>query len=352
MVSAAGGEIAEIKSELDTMAESVSLSSPWQTEQAAEWDSMTVESWLRARTSDEDALGYWRAQVAALLCAEAAEMSLLHFLFYIKSGGGIDMLFGTSDGAQDSRVVGGTHQISVRMAEELGHAVRLNCPVHTITQDENGVRVGYDGGEVYARRVVVTLPPTLAGRLRYRPALPAQRDGLTQQVPMGSVIKIQVVYPRPFWREAGLSGLALNIDDALSAIADNTPYGCEQGVLVGFFEGAHGRVASRLTREQRQALAVESLTKLFGREAKDVVEYVEKDWTAEEYSRGCYGGRLGAGVWTQFGPALAAPIGGIHWAGSETADVWNGYMDGAVRSGKRAAHEVLTALATPISNEN
>jgi monoamine oxidase len=341
-----GAEIAEIKIELEAMAETVSLSSPWLTAQAAEWDSMTLESWLVGRTGDQTVLRYWRAQVAALFCAEAAELSLLHFLFYLKSGGMIDMLFGIEDGAQDSRIVGGSHRISVRMAEELGDAVRLNARVHTISQDADGVRVAYDGGEVSAQRVVVTLPPTLAGRLRYKPALPAQRDGLTQQVPMGSVIKIQVAYERPFWREAGLSGLAISMDDVLSTTADNTPHGSDNGVLVGFFEGAHGRVASRMTPEDRKALAIDCLTRYFGPEAEHVVEYVEKDWTAEEYSRGCYGGRLGAGVWTQFGPALAEPIGRIHWAGAETADIWNGYMDGAVRSGQRAAGEALAALST------
>jgi monoamine oxidase len=341
-----GADIADIKTELEAMAATVSLSSPWLTDRAAEWDSMTLESWLVARSSDPTVLAYWRAQVAALFCAEAAELSLLHFLFYIKSGGMIDMLFGIADGAQDSRIVGGSHLISVRMAEELGDAVRLNAPVHTITQDADGVRVAYDGGEVSAHRVVVTLPPTLAGRLRYRPALPAQRDGLTQQVPMGSVIKVQIAYERPFWREAGLSGLAISMEDVLSATADNTPHGSDNGVLVGFFEGAQGRIASRMTREERQALAVDCLTRCFGTEAENVVEYVEKDWTAEEYSRGCYGGRLGAGVWTQFGAALAEPIGRIHWAGSETSDIWNGYMDGAVRSGQRAAGEALGALPT------
>lgn len=56
------------------------------------------------------------------------------------------------------------------------------------------------------------------------------------------------------------------------------------------------------------------------------------------------GGRLGAGAWTQYGKALAAPVGRIHWAGAETSSVWNGYMDGAVRSGLRAADEILLAM--------
>jgi hypothetical protein len=85
--------------------------------------------------------------------------------------------------------------------------------------------------------------------------------------------------------------------------------------------------------------------KYFGERALHPVEYVEQDWTAEEFSRGCYGGRMGTDVWTRYAQALSEQIGRIHWAGTETADVWNGYMDGAVRSGERAAEEALTALA-------
>ena len=342
LLEAGGNDMAAIKSELEAMAATVSLSSPWLTEQAAEWDSMTMEAWLVNRTNDDGVRQYWRNMIVAMLCAETPEVSLLHVLFYIKSGDMLDMLFGVTDAAQDSRVVGGTHRISERLADELGtDVVQLNCPVHTITQDADGVRVAYDGGEITAGHVVVTLPPTLAGRLRYSPALPAQRDGLTQQMPMGSVIKIQVAYERPFWREAGLSGQVFSMDDPVGAVLDNTPKGSDQGVLVGFFDGAHARVASRLSRDERQAVAVDCLVRYFGPEAGNVLEYVDKDWTEEEYTRGCYGGRLGAGVWTQYGAALAGPIGRIHWAGAETADVWNGYIDGAIRSAKRAAREIL-----------
>ena len=102
--------------------------------------------------------------------------------------------------------------------------------------------------------------------------------------------------------------------------------------------------ARRLSGDERRKLVVDSLVKYFGPDAAAPFDVVEQDWNAEEFTRGCYGGRLGAGVWTQYGRALAEPVGRIHWAGSETSPVWNGYMDGAVRSGQRAAAEVLDAL--------
>lgn len=338
-----GAEVGRMVRRLEELARTVSLSSPWLTDRAAELDGMTVAEWVRAGTDHPGAIAFWDTLVPGLLCAEPHEVSLLHFLFYVKSGDSLKTLFSTAGGAQDARVLGGTHQISERMAAQLGTAVRLNCRVHSIRQDETGVRVGYEGGEVRATHAIVTLPPALAGRLHYAPPLPPARDALTQQMPMGSVIKIQVVYPTPFWREDGLNGVVMSMDDALSVTSDNSPPDGSCGIIVGFFEGEHARRAGALSVDQRRKLALDMLVKAFGPQAAEPLEYVDKDWTAEEFTRGCYGGRLGAGVWTQYGSALAEPCGRIHWAGSETSDIWNGYMDGAVRSGRRAAAEVLGA---------
>ncbi|MFF2777391.1 flavin monoamine oxidase family protein [Streptomyces sp. NPDC058052] len=333
--------VGRLRQELEGLADTVSLSSPWTSPAAAELDRQSVGEWLHTRTSDTEALAFWGAIIPALFSAEPAELSLLHFLFYIKSGGTLGNLVSTTGGAQELRVVGGPHLMSERLADQLGDAVRLNAPVRKVSQDHDGVRVDFEGGQVTAQRVIVAIPPTLAGRLVYQPALPASRDGLTQQMPMGSVIKVQVAYPTPFWRRAGLSGFGFSLDEGLSVTMDNSPPDGSRGVLVGFFEGAHARSAALLPLEERRVSAVATLVRMFGPEAQNPVEYAEQNWMEEEYTRGCYGGRLGAGVWTQHGAALTEPVGRIHWAGAETSDVWNGYMDGAIRSGRRAAAEVL-----------
>ncbi|WP_433667574.1 flavin monoamine oxidase family protein [Nocardia sp. CA-136227] len=338
---AAALEVGRLQAELEALAETVSLSSPWTTEHAAELDRRTLDEWLRTNTGNAEALAFWGAVVPGLFSAETAEMSLLHFLFYIKSAGMIDILVAVTGGAQELRVVGGTHQIAERLAAELGdEVVTLDAPVRSITYGDDGVRVDYSGGTISAEYAIVAIPPTLAGRLHYQPALPATRDGLTQQIPMGSVIKIQVAYPTPFWRDSGLSGFAFSLDDPISVTLDNSPPDGSCGVIVGFFEGAHARIAGQWSADERRTAVVATLTKLFGTQAADPVDYLELNWMEEEYTRGCYGGRLGAGVWTQYGAALSEPVGRIHWAGAETSDVWNGYMDGAVRSGYRAAAEV------------
>jgi monoamine oxidase len=337
-------EFVRTKDELEAMAATLDLEQPWAGPRATEWDTVTLRSWLESATSDAEALAFWRFLVPGLFAAESGEMSLLHFLFYLASGGMLEMLTGTEGGAQERRVVGGSHRIAEALAESLGGIVRLNAPVHAVEHGPKGCVVRYEGGEVSARRTVVALAPTLAGRLRYSPALPALRDQLTQQVPMGSVIKTNVRYDRPFWRDAGLSGQVAAPDRAVSVVLDNTPDGCDHGVLAVFLEGRNARRTGVLTPQERRSVVLKCLVDYFGPEAAEPVEYLETDWSAEEYSRGCYGGRFGTGVWTAYGAQLREPVGVIHWAGTETAATWNGYMDGAVRSGHRAAAEAHTAL--------
>jgi monoamine oxidase len=339
----ASADVEEAWERLQQMADEVPLDEPWSAENADTWDAQTLDSWLVANTKTEIGLGYWRTMVPALFSADTAEMSLLHFLFYCRSGGTLDRLVATHGGAQESRLEGGSQQLALRLADRLGDVVRLGSPVSAIRQDDRGVEVIQDGGMVRAGRAIVALPPTLAGRIRYSPVLPPLRDQLTQQVPMGYVIKVHVAYPEPFWRVEGLSGSVFSLDDEVSIIFDNSPPDLRCGVLLGFLEGRHARRSGKLAPEERMELVLSVLARFFGSRVADPEEYVEKDWAAEEWSRGCYGGRFGTGVWTGYGQALREPVGRIHWAGTETSEVWNGYMDGAVRSGERAAREVLVS---------
>ena len=82
-----------------------------------------------------------------------------------------------------------------------------------------------------------------------------------------------------------------------------------------------------------------------GDDARHPMAFVERDWSAEPWTRGCYGAHLPPGAWTQVGAALREPAGPIHWAGTETAERWCGYIDGAITSGERAATEVDAALS-------
>ncbi len=344
---AAVAEIALSQPLLDRLARRVDLERPWATRGAEALDAQTFETWVRRHHRTATARGFWRLAVEAVFAAEPRDLSLLHVAFYLRSGGSLERLLGTRRGAQQDRIVGGSVVLAERLAHRLrdqGVEVRLGAPVRAIEQGDDGVVVRHDGGLVRARRAVVAVPPALAARIAWSPLLPARRDQLLQKMPMGSVTKCLAVYDAPFWREDGLCGQVASLDHAVTITFDNTPPDDgAPGVLVAFLEGDHARRASELAARERELVVTRSLTRFFGPRASSPVDYAERDWAAEEWTRGCYGAHLAPGVWSSFGDLLRAPWGRVHWAGTETAAVWNGYMDGAVRSGERAATEVLAA---------
>ena len=329
---------------LDRMAKKVPADAPWTAPKAKEWDSQTLWSWMRRNVYTRGGREGISLGVEAVWAAQPEDLSLLHVLFYISSAGGLDALWDTEGGAQDARVVGGSQLISIRMAEELGDRVVLDAPVRRIAYEPERVTVQCDELEVSARRAIVAMPPTLTCRIAYDPPMPALRDQLTQRIPQGAVIKCMAIYDRPFWRERGLTGQATSIDGPVKLTFDNSPPDGTPGVLLGFLEGNQARELGAWTPDRRRAAVIESFARLFGGEAATPVDYVDKSWADEEWTRGCYGCYMPTGAWTAYGPQLRDPVGPIHWAGAETATVWSGYMDGAVRSGDSAADAVAASL--------
>jgi monoamine oxidase len=327
---------------LERMAAEVPLEAPWNAPKAARWDAQTVETWLRRNVRTRMGRDVWRLIVGAVFACETDELSLLHLLFYCHAGGMVERLLSTAGGAQQDRVVGGTQRISERIAANLD--VRLRDPVRAITQSDRGVVVATEVQRFAAERVIVAVPPTLTSRITYDPPLPGDRTQLIQNVPMGSVLKTMTVYERPWWRDDALSGQAVLLDAPVSVVFDNSPADSHLGVLLAFAEGRHAHDLRARSAGDRRRTVEDTLVRCFGPRARTSTDYVERDWATEEWSAGGYGGRMPTGVWTRLGGALRRPHGAIHWAGSETAEVWNGYMDGAVSSGVRAAKEVEAAL--------
>jgi monoamine oxidase len=335
---------------LDRMARRVPLEAPWEMPKARLRDGQTFATWVRRNTRTAAARSLFELATEAVWAAEPADVSLLHVLFYTRSGSGFNSLIGTNGGAQQDRFHGGSQRIALLMAEQLGpERVRLGSPVRRIEHGGDGIvahAAGGSGGSVSVRaqRAIVAVPPTIAGRIDYDPPLPALRDQLTQRMPQGSVIKTMAIYDVPFWRQEGLSGQATSDVGPARVTFDNSPPDGSPGVLLGFLEGRFARHwATRPAAERREAILA-GHARLFGAQAAQPVAFIERVWAEEEWTRGCYGCLMTTGGWTEYGRALREPIGRLHWAGAETATVWNGYMDGAVRSGERAATEVLTQI--------
>jgi monoamine oxidase len=327
-------------------AKRIPLDEPWTASGGDRLDGQTFATWLDRRLHTDDGHAIMRMATQGIFAAEPEDISALWALFYIHAAGGLDALINVAGGAQQDRIVGGSQRIALTMAEELVDRVVLETPITAIDWAARGVVLHTAGGTSYhARRAIIAIPPPLAARIRFNPALPTDRDQLVQRMPMGRVIKINVGYPEPFWRADGLSGQANSGSRALGTVFDNTSPTGSPGVLVGFLEGIHADFASRLSPEERRRKVLADLVGYFGECAASPLAYLERDWAAEEYTRGCYGAFASPMALTRFGTSLRTSIGPLHWAGTETATVWAGYIDGAIQSGQRSAEEAAQTLS-------
>lgn len=321
----------------------ISPDAPWQTPQAADWDAQSLEEWKKRFFRSQGGKLFLDIVSRAVCTAEPHELSLLYFLSYLRWGNGLNSLISIPRGAQQDRFAGGIQPLCEKMAVEHGNRVHLLSPVLAIQQDEHAVTVRTDQASFTAKRVVVAVPPALANEIQYSPALPVNRQQLMQNMPMGSVIKYVAVYQRPFWREAGFSG---------EAFADSGPCvttfdGCTltgTPALVTFSDGAVAREYAAQSASERRQAVLEQFSQFFGSEARQPVDFVEQNWLAETWSRGCYAGIMGPGVMTKYGAALREPCGRLHWAGTETATEWMGYLEGALQSAERVSEEVALHL--------
>jgi|GEM_PF-35291 len=328
---------------IDRMARKVPLRAPLRAPDSDQLDAMSVEQLKHRLVKSDDVAGLIDAAVRVVFGAEPAELSLLQFLFTAHSGGGFRRLVDIEQGAQQDRFVTGAQSIATAMVERLGDDVVLSAPVRTIERNERECIVTTDAGPYAAKRVVVAVPPPLAARIDYRPALPAHRDQLLQKMPMGSTLKVVMTFERPFWRARGLSGELVTTRGPVTVTFDNS-HANGRASLVAFVVGKQARLLARATARERRAVVGKALARHFGPEVEQPLSYRELCWDAEPWTRGCPVAIAGPTVLSSYGATLRQPIDRIHFAGTETATVWVGYMEGALESGMRVAREVAMKL--------
>jgi monoamine oxidase len=336
---------------IDKMANSIDLSDPTATEELREWDSQTVETFFERHVPDADARTRLGLSVQGVWTVEPRDISLFHFLFYVAAAGGYEQLMETAGCAQENRFTRGAQAVALAIAEHLGDRIRLHSPVRHIRQDGDGVTVETDRGTVAAERAVIAVSPGAAVRLRFTPDLPLARRRWMERNPMGDVAKIHTVYDRPFWRARGLSGQATVYGDpAVGVVFDNSPSDGNVGVLVSFVYGERLHQWSLLNADDRRASVLSTLETLFGAEAATPERYIEKIWPHDPWAFGGYAASPTPGIWAEHGArGWRTASGRLHWAGTETAEKWNGYIDGAISSGHRAAGEIVDCLRSGAS---
>ena len=328
---------------IEKMCKSIPREAPWEAKQAEEWDRISVGEWLDKNTMSRQAREMLDMALAGAYTSAASETSLLWMLLQMASGGGPTFVISGKGGSQDARPVGGMGAIYGPMAAELGDSLHLSQPVRQITQDADGATVRADGLTLRARRVIVAIPLAIATSIVYEPMLPVDRAFLHQRMPSGAIFKISVVYDEPFWRADGLSGQSAAPGSPATLTIDACTDTGDPGIMCVITEGPAARRLGKLDEAERKAVVVRELVDRFGSKASAPVEFHEQNWTVERYSGGGMLSHAPTGVLTEFGYTLREPCGRIHWAGTESSAVMCGWVDGAIRSGERAASEVMEA---------
>lgn len=329
---------------LDKLRRKLAPDAPACATQGQYWDAMTAETWKRRRFKTSGGRAIIDVSTRLLWGVEPCELSMLYFLHYVNAGCGFEVLIANEGGAQQDALTGGTQQLCERLAQNLDPAVELSTPVQAIEQGVDGVTVVSGQRRWQAQRVIVALAPTLAGRINYAPALPADRDMLTQSMPMGAYSKAVLVYGTPWWRAHGLSGIATANCGPIQMCVDDSPNDEGPGVLIAFITGDAARQMARLPQDQRRAQILAAAAALFGEQVHACSAFEYLNWIEEPYSRGATTGVMPPGVLSAYGQALRRPCGAIHWAGTETATEHTGYLDGAIQAGERAASEVVAQI--------
>lgn len=331
---------------LDALAKEVGPHRPWQAKRAKALDNTTLAHVARPFVGAR-VRPVFEAVINSIWGLDSSQLSALYAASYVAAAGNrsnpgsLFRLLTTPGGAQERRFVGGSQLVAQRVAQRLGRRVLLKTPVLGLVPVPGGVRVRTERFDIQAKRVIVAVPPPLA--LKLSCSLSQRRAQLLEGTRMGHLIKSEAVYPTPFWRAQGLSGQGVNDEGIASVPFDNSPPDGSVGVLFAFTGGsAAGRLA-KLTPAQRRKQVLARFRQYVGDQALSPTQFIEHDWRREKWTGGCPTGVPRLGVLSKYGGTLRAPIGRVHFAGTETADYWQGYMDGAVRAGERAAREVLGA---------
>uniref|UniRef100_A0A8D0GQA3 Amine oxidase n=1 Tax=Sphenodon punctatus TaxID=8508 RepID=A0A8D0GQA3_SPHPU len=330
------------------MGKEIPAEAPWDAPHAADWDRMSMQQLIDKICWTKAAKAFATLFVNINVTSEPYEVSALWFLWYVKQCGGTTRIFSVTNGGQERKFVGGSGQITERILERLKGKVKLERPVIRIDRSGDNVVVETLNHELYEGKYVISaIPPGLTTKIHFNPELPSKRNQLIHRLPMGSVIKCMMYYKEAFWKKMDYCGSMFIEDEEapISVTLDDTKPDGSVPAIMGFILTRKAYRLAYISKEERKRKICELYAKVLGtEEALHPVHYEEKNWSAEQYSGGCYTAYFPPGIMSQYGRIIRQPVGRIYFAGTETATQWSGYMEGAVQAGERAAREVLCSM--------
>ncbi|CAG8380819.1 unnamed protein product [Penicillium salamii] len=285
--------IGRFMNEINTLASRINLEEPWNSPNATILDSMTLETFINSRIFTTESRMLLGIVVPGILSVEAREPSLLYALWGIAGSGNattpgsIGRLISTDEGAQDSRVIGGSQMLAIKLTENLGREnIFFNAPVRKVKLEHARYTVTSPTLNISARHVVVAISPPLASRILFDPPLPAGRAQLNQRMPIGAIGKAIAIFPKPWWRGQGLNGAGISDTGAMRVTYDNSPPNVSFGALMGFIEADEMRKLDSASDDEIKLQAKQSFINLFGSQVDTATEILIHRWDTDQFSRG------------------------------------------------------------------
>jgi monoamine oxidase len=305
-------------------------------------DGMSLSTWMEREIPERKIREYLELRFALGFTVPSARMSALHAARFLRSTGGwaqyrVDMTWVLDPGAFE--VVG-------RLALQLESKIVLGHPVRRIVQDSDEVWLSGEDVNVICRQAIIAMGPAEARAVKFEPNLPPGRAVLHNAWQAGTAIKVHARYDEPFWRGDGLSGYTFALGGNLPMTFDCSPFDNSSGILgalivLGADDRPDGDPFMDGDANARREMVLHGFAERFGEAALDVRAFHERRWTDDPETVGCVG-VAPPGLLRNIGGALREPFGRLHWAGTESADRWTGWMEGAIQAGERAADEVLS----------
>lgn len=312
----------------------------WSSSFLQETDKHPLENWIEQHLKNSESKAYIKTIASEGACLPPDKLSLFETIWGIQSTGSLQNMLS----AEEKWIKLGAQMIAENLAKPFIRKLLLDTPVLEIKYTQTHARVMTNQATFSAKKIIMTVPIHITGKISFTPSLPREKEELLQSIPTSFVIKTIVIYSTPFWRKKGLSGSYFSNKGYIQLITDTSTKHAEYGILTLFSTGESASKLSRLSKHERIAEIQKVLTDVFGLEAKHFIHYIEKDWNKETWISGGYGMHFPPGILSKYGQHLRAPVGPIHWAGTETADEWRLYMEGALQSGERAAGEIIDIL--------
>lgn len=342
-------EVINLLKKVDALAKTVNLDKPWETNDADKLDHETFRTWLERNSESKEATNFvGRILAGGLLSANSGEISVLQMILYIATGNGTSILLGMHGGAQQDRLIGGPQYLAKCMAEDFGlENIYFNQDVRNIEYSENLVEVTSASGTKFkAKKIILAIPPAVANKVIFKPELPVMKSRMLKQLLPGSALKFHAIYSNPFWREKGISGVTNSNFGFITESVDNSLPNSKKGIITFFAYGNEANILRRKNVNQRKELLLSDLAKLLGNEAKSPESFIEFDWDSEPTTLGCFSGHFVPSGILNYGLFLKESVQSIHWAGTETSTVWNGYFEGAIHAGEREAKKIALLLGS------